>query len=67
MNVKRLQLLLLAAVIGLGGCSSLTDLKTDISERMFGREPAEPPTPLVEFKSKAQSNVVWSAKVGAAV
>lgn len=66
MNVKRLQLLLLAAVIGLGGCSSLTDLKTDISERMFGREPAEPPTPLVEFKSKAQSNVVWSAKVGAA-
>lgn len=66
MKSNRLQLLLLAAVIGISGCSSLTDLKTDISERMFGRDPANPPTPLVEFKSRAQSKVMWSAKVGEA-
>ena len=66
MKLKRLQLLLVAAVIGLSGCSSLTDLQTDISERMFGREPANPPTPLVEFKPRAQSKVMWSTKVGEA-
>jgi outer membrane protein assembly factor BamB len=57
---------LLIAIALLGGCSSLTDLKTDLSERMFGREPSEPPTPLKEFKSRAQSKVMWSAKVGEA-
>jgi len=57
---------LLAIVALLGGCSSLTDLKTDMSERMFGREPANPPTPLKEFKSRAQSKIIWSAKVGEA-
>lgn len=66
MKFKRLQLLFVAAAVVLGGCSSLTDLKTDISERMFGREPANPPTPLVEFKPRAQSKVMWSVKVGEA-
>lgn len=67
MKFKRLQLpAILVAAILLHGCSSLTDLKTDISERMFGREPANPPTPLKEFKPRTQSNVVWSAKVGEA-
>jgi len=62
--LRLLSLLAVAAL--LGGCSSLTDLKTDISERMFGREPANPPTPLKEFKSRAQSKIIWSAKVGEA-
>ena len=48
----------------MSGCASITDLQTDISERMFGREPANPPTPLTDFKSRAQSKVMWSAKVG---
>ncbi|HEU4709203.1 MAG TPA: outer membrane protein assembly factor BamB [Methylophilaceae bacterium] len=56
----------LAALTLLAGCSSITDLKSDISERMFGREPADPPTPLVAFKPRAQSRVMWSVKVGEA-
>jgi outer membrane protein assembly factor BamB len=50
----------------LGGCTQLTDLKTDMSERFFGREPANPPSPLSEFKARAQSKVMWSSKVGTA-
>ncbi|HYD33393.1 MAG TPA: outer membrane protein assembly factor BamB [Methylophilaceae bacterium] len=67
MKFKLSWLLPLLCAIGLlGGCTSLTDLKTDISERMFGREPTDPPTPLKEFKPRAQSKVIWSAKVGEA-
>lgn len=64
----RIQTLLpwLAAAILMSGCASITDLQTDISERMFGREPANPPTPLKDFKPRAQSKVMWSAKVGSA-
>lgn len=48
----------------LAGCSSLTDLKTDISERMFGPEVKEPPMPLADFKQKATAKLLWSASVG---
>ena len=56
---------LLGALV-LGGCTSLTDMKADISERMFGREPANPPAELVEFKPTAQPKIVWSTHLGAA-
>lgn len=49
----------------LQGCSSLTDLKTDLSERVFGRESDEVPTPLKDFKSSQDARVLWSANVGA--
>ncbi|MDR2876410.1 MAG: outer membrane protein assembly factor BamB [Methylobacillus sp.] len=50
----------------LAGCSSLTDLKQDISERMFGAEPANPPTPLTEIKPTMTAKIVWSASVAKA-
>jgi outer membrane protein assembly factor BamB len=50
----------------LAGCTSLTDLKSDISERMFGAEPVDPPVALKEFKSTATARIVWHASVGAA-
>jgi outer membrane protein assembly factor BamB len=52
------------AFILLAGCSSLTDLKTDISERMFGPEPVDPPMALAEFKQKATAKVMWRASIG---
>ena len=50
----------------LTGCSSLTDLKTDISERMFGPEPKDPPMALADFKQKAPVKLLWSASIGEA-
>lgn len=60
----RWNFLLAIAALALGGCSSLTDLKTDISERVFGREDTEPVSELVDFKPSMQPKVVWSSRVG---
>lgn len=63
MSAWRLILLLLL-VASQSACSTFTDLKSDISERVFGRESSEPPAELVEFKPSAQPKIVWSAKIG---
>ncbi|MCX7628027.1 MAG: outer membrane protein assembly factor BamB [Methylophilaceae bacterium] len=55
---------LLVAVL-LGGCSSLTDLKTDISERLFGREVHDPPTELKEIQATVDLKLLWQASVSA--
>lgn len=54
------------AFVLLAGCASITDLKRDVSERMFGPEPADPPMALAEFKQKAVAKILWSASVGKA-
>lgn len=54
----------LAGLLTITACSSITDLKTNISESLFGREAAEPPEPLVEIKQTYVSKVLWQAKVG---
>ena len=57
-------LLLLSSLLLLASCSTISDLKTDISERVFGREAAEPPEPLAEIKQTASVKVLWQAKLG---
>lgn len=65
LHIKKSRLaLLLSCVLLLNACSTLTDLKTDISERVFGREAAEPPEPLAEIKETAAVKVLWQAKLG---
>lgn len=64
-NVRHLTLTLLAALL-VAGCSSVTELKTDISERMFGKEAKDPPTELKEIKTTADAKLLWQASVGAA-
>lgn len=56
----------IVATLLLAACTSLTDLKTDISERVFGREELNPPAPLAEFQPTAKPRLLWSAKVGSA-
>jgi outer membrane protein assembly factor BamB len=63
MTVRKLSIL---AFVLLAGCTSLTDLKRDVSERMFGPEPTDPPMALAEFKAKATAKLAWSASVGKA-
>lgn len=50
--------------LALSACSSITDLKNDMSERMFGRELAEPPEELVEFKATMTPKVMWQTNLG---
>ena len=54
----------LTGLLSLTACSTITDMKTDISERIFGREAAEPPEPLAELKQTSSSKILWQAKVG---
>lgn len=61
-----LSLLALSSLLLVTACSTITDIQTDVSERIFGREAAEPPEPLSEIKETAVSKVVWQAKVGEA-
>lgn len=57
-------LLAIAGLLSVSACSTITDMKTDISERIFGREAAEPPEPLAELKQTSSSKILWQAKVG---
>jgi outer membrane protein assembly factor BamB len=57
-------LLLLSSVLLVTACTTITDLKTDISERVFGREAVDPPEPLDEIKQTASVKVLWQAKLG---
>jgi len=56
--------LLSLSLLVLNACSGLTDIKTSVSESMFGREPADPPEPLTEIKAIKTSKILWQAKVG---
>ncbi len=53
---------LLGAVV-LSACTSITDLKTDVSERLFGRQSTEIPSELNEIKSTVQAKVLWSSRL----
>jgi outer membrane protein assembly factor BamB len=64
-KVRRLTLPLLGLLL-LAGCSSVTDLKRDITESMFGKEAKDPPTELKEIKTTADAKLMWQASVGAA-
>ncbi|MEK9826227.1 MAG: PQQ-binding-like beta-propeller repeat protein, partial [Methylotenera sp.] len=58
--------LIIAGLALLTACSSFNDIKTDLTERVFGREVSDPPEELAEFKQSAEAKVIWQAKVGGA-
>lgn len=55
---------LVATVILLTACSSLSELQTNITERVFGREPTNPPAELEEFKPTYTAKIDWSNNIG---
>lgn len=59
-------LLAIVGLLSLTSCSVIGDLKTDISDKMFGREAADAPEALTEIKETSVSKILWQAKVGAA-
>ncbi|MDO9151146.1 MAG: outer membrane protein assembly factor BamB [Methylotenera sp.] len=58
-------LLVLCSLVLLPACTAITDLKTDLSERVFGRELVDI-EPLTEFETSATAKVVWQTKLGSA-
>jgi outer membrane protein assembly factor BamB len=65
---KKTSLILLAisSLLLVSGCSSFSNLKSDVSEKLFGREVADAPDPLTEIKETATTKLLWQAKIGAA-
>ncbi|MBM3350435.1 MAG: outer membrane protein assembly factor BamB [Betaproteobacteria bacterium] len=56
----------LLAVFTLSACTTITDLHKDVSERIFGAEPANPPEALTEIKQTASAKLLWQSKAGEA-
>jgi outer membrane protein assembly factor BamB len=56
-------ILILSGLVLITACSAITEIQTDVSERIFGREDTEPPEPLTEIKETAVSKIIWQAKV----
>lgn len=58
--------LTLLLALTMAACTTLSDMKTDVSESLFGREPSAPPMPLADFRASASAKVVWHANAGKA-
>ena len=62
--MRLLKLIALLFALCLSACTSLTDFRDDMSERLFGRESNEVPSDLTEFKSTTQAKVLWNTHLG---
>ncbi|MGB4811235.1 MAG: outer membrane protein assembly factor BamB [Methylophilaceae bacterium] len=63
---KTITAMLVICLLSLTACGTFSDLKTDVSEKIFGREPVEAPEPLAAINETASSKMIWQAKVGTA-
>jgi outer membrane protein assembly factor BamB len=64
LQLKFPQFFALCLLVLLSGCSSLTDLKNDAYESMFGRELVDAPSELLEIKAVIQPKLLWKVSVG---
>ena len=48
----------------LAGCSTLTELRSDLADKVFGREPPNPPAVLEEIKPTYTAKIDWSSNAG---
>ncbi len=62
--LRFLKIALLIGAIALSACTSITDLKEDMSERLFGRESNETPSDLNDIKTTVPVKVLWNAHLG---
>lgn len=53
----------ICVLLGLSACSTINDVKTSVTESIFGREDTDPPEPLEEIKQTVTSKILWQAKV----
>ncbi len=55
---------LILSVFMLTGCSALTELRLEMADKLFGREPLEMPAELVEFNATHPVRVDWTVQIG---
>jgi len=59
---KSLFVILLALI--LVACGPVKDFKDQLTERIVGQDPIDPPNDLKEFKAKLNPKILWSLKLG---
>lgn len=51
-------------MLGITACSTLTELRQDFADRVFGREPPNPPAELEDIQPTHTAKIEWSINVG---
>jgi outer membrane protein assembly factor BamB len=65
MNIhKNFRFILVFALLALAGCETLTELRQDFADKVFGREPPNPPAALQEFQPSYNATINWSSNIG---
>ena len=54
-----------AGILLLAACGTLTELRQDFADRVFGREPPNPPAVLEAFNPTYNAKIDWSSQIGA--
>jgi outer membrane protein assembly factor BamB len=61
-NLSRFFLIL--GFVALAGCDTLTELRSDMADKIFGKEPPNPPAVLEEIKPTYTAKIDWSSNAG---
>ena len=56
---------LIAALCLLAACSTVTELGSDLKDKLMGKEPPNPPAALQEIKPTYTAKIGWSSQIGA--
>ncbi len=56
---------LVTSLITLTACSTLTELRSSFADKVFGREPPNPPAELEQIKATYMTKIDWSSNAGA--
>ena len=59
-----LRFLLILSFALLAGCSTLTELRQSFADKVFGREPPNPPAELEDIKPSYNAKIDWSSNAG---
>ena len=62
--LKQFRFFLIFGFALLAGCSTLTELRSDLSDKIFGREPPNPPAVLEEIAPTHTAKIDWSGSAG---
>ena len=58
------RIFIILGFIALAGCSTLTEFRSDMADKIFGREPPNPPAALEAIKSTHVAKIDWSSNAG---
>jgi outer membrane protein assembly factor BamB len=64
LSISYIRLFLLLSLLGITSCSMLTELRQDFSDRVFGREPPNPPAELEDIQATHAVKIDWSSNTG---